>query len=165
MKIALLIIDMQQEFIETEKLRDSLNDALEYINECSILFRKNNLPVIIIQDTEAGEGPNSQGFENINELIVDNHDKVIHKKFSNAFWQTELDNQLKALEVEFVVVSGFAAEYCVLFTLNGAFERGYGASLLQHGIAGVDSEMVQQTQLIRPTISLEALEFMLKSDS
>jgi nicotinamidase-related amidase len=63
--------------------------------------------------------------------------------------------------VRFVVVSGFAAEYCVLFTYNGAVERGFGVSLLQKGIAGDTEEGIRTIQLLRPVISLQALGYML----
>lgn len=162
MNIALLIIDMQQTFYDEKNYKEGLKNALEYINETSELFRSNDLPVIVIQDIEAAEGPGSPGFENISELIVKDSDIRLEKEFSNSFWKTDLENILKAKDIEFLVISGFAAEYCVLFTLNGAQERGYGASLLQHGIAGVDPEIIKQTQSIRPTISLDALEFFLK---
>lgn len=163
MNIALLIIDMQKEFISKDKYKESLTDALEYINETAELFRSKNLPVVVIQDKEAADGPGSEGFENVDELVVKDTDHSIHKFYSNSFWQTELDELLKSLKVEFVVISGFAAEYCVLFTYNGAEERGYGASLLQHGIAGVDITQVKETQLIRPVISLDALDFFISN--
>lgn len=60
------------------------------------------------------------------------------------------------------MISGYAAEYCVLFTYGGAKERGFDVSLLQHGIAGLSKARVQDTQLIRPVISYEALKFLMK---
>lgn len=68
---------------------------------------------------------------------------------------------LRERGVEFVIVSGFAAEYCVLFTLNGAEERGFGASLLQHGISGLTKQHIDSTYILRPTVSLETIFYML----
>jgi nicotinamidase-related amidase len=129
------------------------------------LFRKKGCPVIIIQDREAAEGPGSKGFENIESLKISETDLNVYKDYSNAFWKTDLEDLLKTQNIEFLVLSGFAAEYCVLFTLNGAEERGFGASLLQHGVAGTTIEAVRQIHQIRPTISLEAIDFILKGDS
>lgn len=67
--------------------------------------------------------------------------------------------------VEFLVISGFAAEYCVLFTYNGARERGFGVALLQHGIGGLSKERVKDTQLIRSVISYDAVDFLIKAMS
>lgn len=161
MNIALLIIDMQKDFYEQIALKDSLDDALEYINETSELFRKLNKPVIIIQDEEAGEGPGTKGFENIRKLTTKDTDHFIQKCYSNAFWQTNLEELLKSLDVQFLVVSGFAAEHCVLFTYNGALERSYSASLLQHGVAGLDKKNVESIQQLRPVISLDSLYYFL----
>ena len=47
-------------------------------------------------------------------------------------------------------------------TVEMAKEAGYGVSLLQNGIAGVEYEEAKRMQLIRPVISLEALEYFLK---
>ncbi|WDV45792.1 cysteine hydrolase [Clostridiaceae bacterium M8S5] len=161
MSIALLIIDMQKEFNNNESCKKSLKNALEYINEASSMFRNANKPVIIIQDEEVNHGPDSEGFELIDELVIHSSDHRVTKLYSNAFWKTSLADLLKSLEVNFVVISGFAAEHCVLFSLNGALERGFNASILQNGIAGFDEEIIKQTQLCRPIISLEALDYIL----
>ncbi|WP_170311505.1 cysteine hydrolase family protein [Vallitalea okinawensis] len=162
MSIALLIIDMQKEFKTIEHCKRSINEALEYINEASDMFRKAKRPVIIIQDEETDDGPGSGGFELMEELVTNLTDHYITKTYSNAFWKTDLESLLHSLDIEFVVISGFAAEHCVLFSLNGALERGFGASVLQNGIAGFNEEIIKQTQLCRPVISLESLEYMLK---
>lgn len=159
MNIALLIIDMQQDFYNQKPLRDSLTNALEYINVASELFRVAGKPVIVIQDEEAGEGPGSKGFENISDLILKDSDHFIQKFHSNAFWETDLEELLKSLDVQFLIVSGFAAEHCVLFTYNGAIERSFGASLLQHGVAGLEKKNVKSIQLLRSVISLDALDY------
>ncbi|MCH4889047.1 cysteine hydrolase [Acidaminobacter sp. JC074] len=156
MNIALLIIDMQEEFFKQERLKDMMLGASEYINEAASFFRKAGCPVVIVQDAEA-----TNGFDTIKEIEIAPTDIRLTKEFSNSFWKTDLENILKSRGIEFVVVSGFAAEYCVLFTLNGAEERGFGASLLQHGVAGLSKKAVEKTHLLRPTVSLETLYFML----
>ncbi len=163
MSIALLIIDMQKEFREMEPCKEMVSNALEYINEVSSLFREAGKPVIVIQDEEAGDGPGSEGYELMDDLDVMESDIHLSKIYSNSFWKTDLERTLKDLDVEFVVVSGFAAEHCVLFTYNGAIERGFGASILQHGIAGLDKSRVKDTQDIRAVISYEALKYILKN--
>ncbi len=164
MSIALLIIDMQKEFSEMEPCKDMISDALEYINEVGHLFRKAGKPVIIIQDEEVGDGPGSEGYELIDNLEVEESDIRLSKIYSNSFWNTVLEKTLKDLNVEFVVISGFAAEHCVLFTYNGALERGFSTSILQHGIAGFDKTRVKDTQNLRPVISYESLEYMLRNE-
>ncbi len=162
MSIALLVIDMQKEFLSINKCKESITDSLEYINETASLFRSANKPVIIIQDEEVGDGPGSEAYELMEEFTTSDTDIKVKKLYSNAFWKTDLEKLLKDLEVEFVVISGFACEHCVLFTYNGALERDFAASLLQHGISGFDAEIVKTTQNTRAVISIEALDYLLK---
>jgi len=152
---------MQKEFMGIHECQKSLQASLEYINEASEMFRNAQKPVIVIQDEEAGQGPGSEGFELIDQLNIVEGDHKVQKLFSNAFWKTDLESLLKKLEVKFLVISGFAVEHCVLFTLNGALEREFGASLLQHGVAGFDESIIKQIQSLRPVVSLETLYYIL----
>ncbi|GAU79309.1 cysteine hydrolase family protein [Fusibacter sp. 3D3] len=160
-KVAFLIVDMQNNVKESTPCKATFEKAVEYINEISQFFRQKNLPVIIIQDVEAG-GAETEGFKCVAELVVSDTDFFVHKSYSNAFWKTELDTLLKNAGVDCTVISGFAAEHCVLFTYNGAIERGYDAFLLQNGIAGFDDDEIKRIQLLRSVISYEALEYFLK---
>lgn len=160
MSIALLIIDVQKEFYKVSK--DTIDPTIEYINYTSDLFRQAGQPVVFVQDMEGGSGPGSEGFEVIDDLVQAETDYYVTKEKNNAFFETKLHDLLQSKGIKFVVIAGYAAEYCVLFTLNGALERDYGASLLQHGVSGLDPVQIRQTHLIRPTISLEAVYYILK---
>lgn len=159
-KVAFLIVDMQKNCKENTPCKETFDKAVEYINEVSQYFRQKNHPVVIIQDVEAG-GPETEGFACVEELEVSDKDIILHKSFSNAFWQTELDNILKREDIDCVIISGFAVEHCVLFTYNGAIERGYHTFLLQNGVAGFDDEEIKRIQLLRSVISYDALEYFL----
>ena len=163
MKVAFLIIDMQKGCREYCKCQREFDDAVEYINEVASFFRKKGLPVVRVLDIEVGEGPGSEKFEFVDSIVTSPEDIIIHKEYNNAFFKTDLNDKLQKLGVEFVIMSGFAAEYCVLFSYNGAKEMGYEVSLLQNGIAGFEYEEVKKMQLIRPVISVEALEYLLNS--
>lgn len=160
MKVALLIIDMQRGCREVTTCKLAFDNSVEYINEISQYFRRKNYPVVIIKDVEVGS-PESEEFECVDDLVISDKDLVIHKQHCNSFWETELDNVLKAEGVDGIIVSGFAAEHCVLFTYNGARERGYKVFLLQNGIAGLDEEEIRRIQLLRPVVNYEALEYFL----
>jgi len=160
-KVALLIVDMQKNCKEDTTCKVSFENAVEYINEISQFFREKKQPVIIIQDVEAG-GPETEGFKCVEELIVSDNDFSVHKTYSNSFWETELDTILKSEEVDCVVISGFAVEHCVLFTYNGARERGYTTFLLQNGVAGFEEEEIKRIQLLRSVINYGALEYFMK---
>jgi nicotinamidase-related amidase len=160
-KVALLVIDMQKKCKEGTSCKESFEKAVEYINEISQYFRKKKHPVVIIRDIESG-GPETDGFNCVDELEVSDNDFFVNKTFSNAFWETELDSLLKSEGVDCLVISGFSVEQCVLFTYNGAIERGYNSFLLQNGVAGFDDDEVKRIQLLRSVICYEALEYFCK---
>jgi nicotinamidase-related amidase len=157
-KPAFLIVDMQKNCKAGTSCKAAFEKAVEYINEISQHFRAKQLPVVIIQDCEDG-GPETEGFACVDELVVSDQDYRVMKSFCNSFWQTDLDELLKKEGVDCVIISGFAAEYCVLFTYNGAVERGYQTFLLQNGIAGFSEEEIKRIQQLRPVISYNAVKY------
>lgn len=161
MSAAMLIIDMQNALYQETRCKAEFDAAIEYINAASALFRAKGLPVVVVQDMETGGGPGNPGFDVVPGIDRDAADIIVRKQYSNAFWKTELEQILSEKGVEFVVCGGFAAEHCVLFTYNGAVERGFKAAILQKGIAGYDAARILDTQLVRPVISYQALEHFL----
>jgi nicotinamidase-related amidase len=159
-KVALLVIDMQKNCKESTSCRSSFGKSVEYINEISQYFRNKKYPVVIIQDVEAG-GAETEGFKCVEELVVSDNDFFVHKSYSNAFWETELDTILKSEGVDCIIISGFAVEHCVLFTYNGGVERGYNTFLLQNGLAGFDENEIKRIQSLRSVVCYEALEYFL----
>ncbi len=155
MKAALLIIDMQKDFFKIEACRPSLNAALEYANGMAEFFRKNARPVFLIQDTEAG-GDLFEG------LKTAESDTRLSKDFSNAFWKTTLEEELKKSDSDFLVICGFSAVSCVLATYNGAIERGFTAALLQNGVASNKDTYIQTAMETCDVISYTALEYLFK---
>ena len=152
MKVALLIVDMQKGCREITQCKSSFDNSVEYINEVSQYFRKKNNPVVIIKDIEVGS-PGTIEFEIVEDIVISDKDIVVHKQHCNSFWETELDEKLKTEGVDCIIVSGFSAEHCVLFTYNGARERGNKVFLLQNGIAGFEEEEITRIQLLRPVIN------------
>lgn len=160
MKVALLIIDMQRGCREATQCKRQFDVAIEYINEISQYLRNKNMPVVVIKDVDVG-APGSDDFECVEDLIVSETDIVVHKSYSNSFWETDLDDILKNTGVDGVIISGFAVEHCVIFTYNGACERGYKTFLLQHGVAGFNEDEIKRIQFLRPVVSYEAIEYFI----
>jgi len=154
---------MQNGCYEATEEKKIFLDAAEYINEISEMYRSKGFPVIVIQDLEVGEGQGSEAFEVHSSVNVEPSDIRVQKVFSNSFWETNLEEVLKEHGVEFLVISGFAAEYCITFTYGGAEERGYNVALLQHGIAGIEKHAIRDTQRIRPVIAHRALGYFLEN--
>ncbi|PEK98329.1 cysteine hydrolase family protein [Bacillus sp. AFS017336] len=160
MKIALLIIDMQKVFLEDKKEQLNVEGACEYINYVAESIRSKKHLVIHVQDVEGADEINSESLAFIPEINVDQQDICIRKEQSNAFRNTELESILKENDVKLVIVAGFAAEHCVLFTYNGAIERGFKAVILQNGILSTKSDVITQTYRDRNIISYNVLPFI-----
>ncbi|NHM31584.1 cysteine hydrolase family protein [Neobacillus terrae] len=158
MKTALLVVDLQNAYYAMEESKKSLKGILGYVNYSILKFREADQPIIFIQDEEAGVG--THAFDLYEKLDADKTDIFISKRYSNAFWQTELENILKDLNVGMVLICGFAAEYGVQATYQGAMERGFEPALLQHGIASTNEKYVDFVQDIYRTTSIKVVEYM-----
>jgi nicotinamidase-related amidase len=161
-KVALLVIDMQKEFFNDKESRESLYLTLDYVNYSIDKFREANQPIVFILDEDAGGGIGSEGYKLFEYLKYEEQDIYISKRYGNAFWKTGLEDKLKELEVDFVVICGFSAEYCIYSTYNGALERGFEVSLLQHGIASIKNEYINFIEDICRTTSIKTIEYFLK---
>lgn len=102
--------------------------------------------------------------EFIPEIVVEPNDIQMTKEYSNAFWKTELEMMLREKEIGLVVVAGFAAEHCVLFTYNGAIERGFKTVILQKGILSTQDDAIHNTYSDRHMISYPVIEFLLHEE-
>ncbi len=138
MKPVLLILDTQNDFFEDDnpKLVDFLH-VIPTINAAISTFRTHKLPIVFIQHTSENKQQNTYAWEIYKEIDCLPEDTRLLKSYSNAFWESELDTYLKNLQVDFIVIAGFVAEYCVLSTYRGAQERKYGATILKNSIASI----------------------------
>lgn len=158
MNIALLIIDVQEAFIGHLKKTRVFEETMMYINETSKLFREAHCPVFVIRDISEGHG---EAYENVQALQVEKTDIEILKLENNAFWQTDLEARLKDLQIDYLILCGNAAEFCVLATYNGARERGFGASYLQNGVFAQSSVGLTDIFENRSLVDYNMIEYIL----
>ncbi|MBY0216337.1 cysteine hydrolase family protein [Paenibacillus illinoisensis] len=162
MKIGFLIVDMQESIVRGRVEQKGIDHACEYINHVADVLRSNDHVVVHVQDVEGLEGSSPEDYRIISEVNVNEKDLTVTKESSNAFWQTELESVLKSHGVELVIISGFAAEECVLFTYNGAMERGFRPVMLQNGILSTHQEAVTSTYRDRNVISYPVVDYLIK---
>jgi nicotinamidase-related amidase len=165
MKPALLVVDMQERFIEkaSAEKRLSWEDAISSINPSIQAFRQNGLPVIAVEhmDEEDGLVPGAAGFDTDKRIALLPEDTRIRKEFGSAFGKTELARLLREWGVDAVVVSGYCAEWCVLSTARGAEPEGFKAMILADGIASGHPARIPFILEINESISSGALESFL----
>jgi nicotinamidase-related amidase len=164
MKPALLVIDVQNEFFNlNQACSDSLKAAIEYINAAIVLFRKKNLPIVIIQHKSEEEGliPGKLGFDVPQSVKLEPQDMRIVKTHGNSYIKTGLAEKLRELGVDTVIVTGFCAEYCVLSTYRGAQDCDFTPIILRGSLASDNKEHIRFVEEITETISLGALKTLL----
>jgi nicotinamidase-related amidase len=166
MKPVLFVIDVQKEFFDiSPTTTQSLNDAIEYINAAIALFRKNELPIICIQDVDEEDGriPGSKSFEVPDHLDIRPSDLHIHKTYGNAFNKTTLGDDLQSLGADTVIITGFSAAYCVLSTYRGAMDMDLTPILLRNSLASELPEYIKFVEDMSDIISYGALKKILLS--
>ena len=163
MKCALLIIDMQVGYLEEYSDQNPVKNCIDYINYVSALFRAANQPVIHIQDFSEADDMTAEQLA-ISPLVTQTAtDIVVQKTFSNGFHKTKLADTLNALGVDLLVLSGQAAEHCVVFTYNGAAENGYPAVILQGGVTSQNANLVKALMEDRNLVSHTVLKTLFNS--
>jgi nicotinamidase-related amidase len=164
MKPALLVVDVQKEFFKFgPTTAQSLNDAIEYINAAIALFREKDLPVICVQhmDEEEKLVPGEEGFELPEELNILPSDLHIHKTYGNSFNKTSLEDELRDLGVDTVIITGFCAEYCVLSTYRGAQDLDLTPIILRGSLASDNLKNIKFVESISDIISYGVLKKVL----
>ena len=164
MKPALLVIDVQKAFFDIDPATtQSLNNAIEYINAVMPIFREKGLPVICVQHMDKGDGlvPGADGFDLPDKLKILPSDLHIVKTYGNSFNKTPLQEELRKLGVDTVIITGFCAEYCVLATDRGARDLDLTPIILRGSLASVVAENIRFVESISDIISFEALKKVL----
>lgn len=160
MKPVLLIIDVQEAFFDINpETTQSLNDAILYINATIELFRKKNLPIICIQHIDEDDNlvPGEEGFEIPDHLDIQPTDLRIHKTYGNSFRKTPLEEKLREMDIDTVIITGFCAEYCVLSTYHGAEDCDFTPIMLRNSLASTTPENIKFVESIGDLISYGAL--------
>jgi nicotinamidase-related amidase len=127
---ALLVIDAQVGLIEPSYRS---REVLENINTLLEQARGSQAPVIYIQHDE----PEGHGLEvgtaawEIHPAIRPKEgDVIIHKRASDSFHKTTLQQELERQGIKHLVVVGGQTEYCVDTTCRRATTLGYNVTLV-----------------------------------
>ena len=163
MKPALLVIDVQKAFFNDPTTAQSLDLAIETINAAIALFREKGLPVISVQhmDESTNLVPGQAGFDLPDTLNILPSDLHIHKTYGNSFNKTPLEDKLRELGVDTVIITGFCAEFCVLSAYRGAEDRDLTPILLREALASGVPENIKFVESISEIISYGALKKVL----
>jgi nicotinamidase-related amidase len=148
-KPALIVVDMQRFFLDKEApfyLEDSEGIAKPVKNLID-LFQNRSLPVVFTRHIDAKEGPMIDWWNQpiteedpFSQISFDtSKSRVFPKTFYDGFWKTGLDEYLKEVGVDQVVVTGVLTHLCVESTARSAFMRGYSVVIPIDCVASADA--------------------------
>ncbi|RPJ02592.1 MAG: cysteine hydrolase [Deltaproteobacteria bacterium] len=97
------------------------------------------------------------GAEVIDDLQPEPADIVLTKRRFSAFFKTDLDQTLRVLGVDTIVVTGITTEVCVLMTAMDGLSHDFSAIILEDCTASQSKEMRQACLNIYRDLSLYPL--------
>ncbi len=144
---ALLIVDIQNDYFENGIM--TLTGSLQASEKAALIldkFRKEQLPVIFIQHIATRPDaifflPNTEGAEIHKNVKPLDAEKIIIKHFPNSFRETELQQYLKELGVNELVICGMMTHMCIDATTRAAKDLGYECTVIGDACATRDQEI------------------------
>lgn len=151
--LALMVIDVQLGLFGTEQpLRGE--EVVARIAGLIARARAAGVPVFYVQH-DGGPGDeldsNGPGFPFRAELAPKDGDPVTIKHKNSGFFETDLDDKLKAAGIDALVICGMQTEYCVDATVRSAYERGYRVIIAADAHTTFDSDILPASTIIAHT--------------
>ncbi len=135
---ALILVDCQNTYRRGVMQLTNVEPAILEAQKLLTIARDLKTPVIHIQH-DAGVGTPYDITADIGaistEVAPKNGEVVVIKNYPNAFWQTSLEAQLKALGIENIVLAGFMTHMCINSTARGAFNLGFKPTIVASACA------------------------------
>lgn len=128
-RTALVVIDVQNAMVEAAHRGDELLGNIGHLLEKA---RTTETPVIFMQhddDEYEPMKPGEPGWQIHESMSPRNGEPVIRKRFSDSFYETSLEEELRSRGVDRLIIAGMSTEYCVDATCRGAVEKGYSVTL------------------------------------
>ncbi len=135
---ALIMVDCQNTYRRGVMQLTHVEPAILEAQKLLTMARDLKIPVIHIQH-DAGVGTPYDVSADIGAISLEvapkSGEAVVVKNYPNAFWQTDLEAQLKALGIENVVLAGFMTHVCIDSTARGAFNLGFKPTVVASACA------------------------------
>lgn len=135
---ALIMVDCQNTYRYGVMQLTNVEPAILEAKKLLQMARDLKVPIIHIQH-DAGVGTPYDVTADIGHISVEvapkNGESVITKNYPNSFIATPLEAQLKALDIENVVLAGFMTHMCINSTARGAFNLGFKPTVVASACA------------------------------
>lgn len=135
---ALILVDCQNTYRHGLMQLSHVEPAILEAQKLLLIARDLKVPVIHIQH-DGGAGTPYDITAEIGAISVEvapaNDEAVVVKQYPNAFWNTELEQQLRVLGIENIVLAGFMTHMCINSTARGAFNLGFKPTVVASACA------------------------------
>ena len=136
-KTALVVIDMINDFVTGIFKNERAEKIIPNVKQLLNFARENKIPVVYVNDAHL---PNidiefdvwgqhavagTWGAQVVDELKPEKDDFVLQKRRYSAFQGTDLDQLLRELKVDTLILTGVVTDICIQHTAADAFFRGY----------------------------------------
>ncbi|MCE7067433.1 cysteine hydrolase family protein [Dyadobacter sp. CY326] len=132
----LLVIDMQKGSFTPDTPRYETDSIVKKINSLASMFRKNSWLVAFVQHNGSSMDefiPNTSDWELLDDLEVHEQDLMVEKFANDVFYNTSLHAKLKELNVNELVITGCATDFCVESTIQSALVKDFDILVVEDG--------------------------------
>ena len=141
MKSAVLVVDVQTKVFDTEPKPFEAEEVVKRINHVTKKARAAEIPVVLVQHEVQGYLEyKSDGWKLQKNLIVEDNDIRVRKTSGDSFLRTNLEEILKSLEINNLIICGYASEFCIDNTTRRATGLGYTVQLVSDAHTTHDKE-------------------------
>ncbi len=141
---ALLVIDVQPVILNRVHQPQQLLTKLQTLLDKA---RQTETPIIFLQH-EDDDWIGLSEAEIHGDIQPQAEDRVIVKRASDSFYQTPLEDELKAQGITHLVVTGLRTERCVDTTARVAVSKGFDVTLVTDAHSTADGDHLTAEQII-----------------
>lgn len=150
-RTALLVVDVQVGLIDGANPAHHKSAVLANIQSLLQKARASQTPVIYIQHA-GDEGDSlevhSAGWQFHPQIAPQEGETVLSKRASDSFYQTSLQQELEALGITHLVVTGCKTQYCIDTTSRRATTLGYDVTLASDAHTTTESDTLTAAQIV-----------------
>ncbi len=161
---AVLVIDVQVAFF-TKGLKVLAYNGAEYLARMKDVVdkaRKVGVPIIYIQHDGAKGSPwepGTSGHVIHPEIAPKSGELVVHKPTPDAFYQTNLRQELESRGIRKLIVVGIQSDWCVDTTVRRAYSLEYETTVVEDAHTTFDTQVLKAPQIIAHHNSIFAGRF------
>ncbi len=136
-KTAVIVIDLQKgNLVNAYDVEGVVERTAKLVERA----RSENVPVIWVQHNDEELPLGSPEWEMHDALVPEQGENKIDKVWSDSFQETGLEEILRELGIERLVIAGAATDFCIRNTWHSALQRGFDTVLVEDAHTTESSE-------------------------